>query len=86
MYVSLFATSNISGDSLLEAVNAVLTYSKDKKRKFVESVELQVGLKNYDLAKDKRFSGTIRYILYACAVHVAPLAGRIHYIPGTLAH
>ena len=38
MYVSLFATSKISRDSLLEAVNAVLTYSKDTKRKFVESV------------------------------------------------
>merc|ERR1712189_106086 len=33
--------------------------SKDKKRKFTETVELQITLKNYDPAKDKRFSGTV---------------------------
>lgn len=27
---------------------------------FVETVELQVGLKNYDPSKDKRFSGVIK--------------------------
>jgi len=32
----------------------------DKKRKFVETIELQVGLKNYDPVKEKRFAGTIR--------------------------
>jgi ribosomal protein L1 len=34
--------------------------SKGKKRKFQESVELQVGLKDYDPSKDKRFNGTIQ--------------------------
>jgi len=29
-------------------------------RKFVETVELQIGLKNYDPQKDKRFSGTVK--------------------------
>ena len=29
-------------------------------RKFVETIELQVMLKNYDPAKDKRFSGTLK--------------------------
>jgi large subunit ribosomal protein L10Ae len=33
---------------------------KGKVRKFVESVELQVTLKNYDPSRDKRFSGTFR--------------------------
>ena len=34
---------------------------KDKKqRKFVESVEIQIGLKDYDTQKDKRFAGTVR--------------------------
>merc|ERR1711939_736892 len=32
----------------------------DKKRKFTETVDLQVGLKNYDPQKDKRFSGTVK--------------------------
>ena len=32
----------------------------EKRRNFVETVELQIGLKNYDPQRDKRFSGTIR--------------------------
>ena len=35
--------------------------SKDKPRKFQETVDLQIGLKNYDPQKDKRFSGTVKY-------------------------
>ncbi|KAK4689495.1 large subunit ribosomal protein L10Ae, partial [Tremellales sp. Uapishka_1] len=31
-----------------------------KKRNFVETIELQIGLKNYDPQRDKRFSGTIK--------------------------
>merc|ERR1711973_999565 len=41
-------------------VNAVLAGSKDKQRKFLETVDLQIGLKNYDPQKDKRFSGTVK--------------------------
>ena len=35
--------------------------SKEKKRRFTESVELQISLKNYDPQKDKRFAGTVKY-------------------------
>merc|ERR1712180_305753 len=31
-----------------------------KKRNFQETVDLQIGLKNYDPQKDKRFSGTVK--------------------------
>jgi large subunit ribosomal protein L10Ae len=34
----------------------------EKKRKFVETIELQVGLKNYDPQRDKRFSGTVKFV------------------------
>ena len=34
--------------------------SKTKDRKFVETVELQVSLKDYDPQKDKRFVGSVR--------------------------
>jgi len=34
--------------------------TSDKKRNFLETVELQIGLKNYDPQRDKRFSGTVR--------------------------
>jgi large subunit ribosomal protein L10Ae len=44
----------------MEAVNAVLQLSQEKKRKFTETVELQIALKNYDPQKDKRFSGTVK--------------------------
>jgi len=33
----------------------------EKKRNFIETIELQVGLKNYDPQRDKRFSGTVKY-------------------------
>lgn len=34
--------------------------AKEKQRKFTETVELQIGLKNYDPQKDKRFSGSVK--------------------------
>lgn len=40
----------------------MLDNSKEKKKKFLETVELQIGLKNYDPQKDKRFSGTVKYV------------------------
>merc|ERR1712212_883572 len=53
-------SSKVSRDTLYECVNAVLEGSEKKKRKFRETVELQIGLKNYDPQKDKRFSGTVK--------------------------
>jgi len=53
--------SKISSDTLSEAVTGLFKFSNDtKKRNFVETVELQVALKNYDPNKDKRFAGQIR--------------------------
>ncbi|VDN39119.1 unnamed protein product [Gongylonema pulchrum] len=52
--------SKIPRDTLMECVNEVLRMSKEKQRKFRETVELQVALKNYDPQKDKRFSGSVR--------------------------
>jgi len=53
--------SKLSSETLREAVQAMLKNSlQEKKRKFTETIELQVTLKGYDPQKDKRFSGTIR--------------------------
>jgi len=52
--------SKVSRDQLYECVQTVLKGSAEKKRKFVETVDLQIGLKNYDPQKDKRFSGTVK--------------------------
>jgi large subunit ribosomal protein L10Ae len=43
-----------------EAIRTMFAESTQKKRKFRESVELQIGLKQYDPQKDKRFSGSVR--------------------------
>jgi len=53
-------SSKITRDALYECVKAVLDGSTEKKRNFLETVELQIGLKNYDPQKDKRFSGTVK--------------------------
>lgn len=53
-------SSKVSRDTLYECVNAVLKESARKNRKFLETVELQIALKNYDPQKDKRFSGTVK--------------------------
>jgi large subunit ribosomal protein L10Ae len=52
--------TKVPRDTLYECVNALLAGSAEKKRKFRETVELQIALKNYDPQKDKRFSGTVR--------------------------
>merc|ERR1712071_520550 len=52
--------SKINSDALYEQVAEMVAASKDKNRKFTESVELQIMLKNYDPQKDKRFSGTVK--------------------------
>ena len=57
-----FFSSKVSRDTLYECVREVLKSSKEKPRKFKETVELQIGLKNYDPQKDKRFSGTVKYV------------------------
>merc|ERR1712024_20386 len=57
---STLRMSKVPREILAECVSAVLKGSTDKKRKFLESVDLQIGLKNYDPQKDERFSGTVK--------------------------
>lgn len=52
--------SKIPAAQLLEHIEKMLAASAEKKRGFLETVELQIGLKNYDPSKDKRFAGTVR--------------------------
>ena len=51
----------VSREQLYEVIEGCLKGSIEKKRNFLETVELQVALKNYDPQKDKRFSGTVKY-------------------------
>lgn len=64
--------SKLDSDLLTNCVENILKFSrgesitmagatlKGKKRKFTETIELQVTLKNYDPQRDKRFSGTFK--------------------------
>jgi large subunit ribosomal protein L10Ae len=64
--------SKLNSELLGQAVDDILAFSsgqtiningkdvKGKKRNFIETIELQIGLKNYDPQKDKRFSGTFK--------------------------
>jgi len=53
--------SKISRETLTDAIKEVQKYAKEtKKRGFLETVDLQISLKNYDPIKDKRFSGVFR--------------------------
>ena len=64
--------SKLNSALLEKAVGDILAYSKGedvriggvdksgKKRNFVETIEAQISLKNYDPVRDKRFSGTFK--------------------------
>jgi len=52
--------SKLSNEVLKEAISNLLEASRAKPRKFMETIELQIGLKNYDPQKDKRFSGSVK--------------------------
>jgi len=52
--------SKISRETLTDAIKAIVKGSETKKRGFLETIDLQISLKNYDPVKDKRFSGVFR--------------------------
>mmetsp|Transcript_3207 Transcript_3207/g.8723 ORF Transcript_3207/g.8723 Transcript_3207/m.8723 type:complete len:218 (+) Transcript_3207:97-750(+) len=52
--------SKLNIDNLKKAIQATLDGAKEKPRKFMETVELQIGLKDYDTQRDKRFAGTLK--------------------------
>jgi len=64
--------SKLNSELLSTSIDSILKFSsgesitikgaevKGKVRKFTESIELQITLKNYDPSRDKRFSGTFR--------------------------
>merc|ERR1712029_973944 len=59
--IKMSGASKVSKETLYECVQEVIKYSMEtKKRKFAETIDLQIGLKNYDPQKDKRFSGTVK--------------------------
>ena len=58
----MYSGSKLSVSSVRGSVRELLAASLEKKRNFVETIELQIGLKNYDPQRDKRFSGTVKCV------------------------
>jgi large subunit ribosomal protein L10Ae len=52
--------SKLSSETVADAVKQLKKASAEAKRKFVETVELQISLKNYDQNKEKKFGGSIK--------------------------
>ena len=46
--------SKLNIDRVKESIVKILDGAKEHPRKFVETIELQVGLKDYDTQRDKR--------------------------------
>uniref|UniRef100_A0A4W5MVG9 Ribosomal protein n=1 Tax=Hucho hucho TaxID=62062 RepID=A0A4W5MVG9_9TELE len=74
----------VSRDMLYEVVKEVQAGSLAKPRKFTESVELQISLKNYDPQKDKRFSGTVRFGPFPVSPILLPVCLATHLSGPTL--
>eukprot|EP00267_Zea_mays_P041848 XP_020393779.1 uncharacterized protein LOC103628713 [Zea mays] len=55
----LLLLSKLQSEVLKDAISQIVQDAK-KNRKFTETVELQISLKNYDPQKDKRFSGSMK--------------------------
>lgn len=52
--------SKINPETLREQITELKKSVEEKPRKFRQTIELQIGLKNYDPQKDKRFAGTVK--------------------------
>jgi large subunit ribosomal protein L10Ae len=58
-------SSKLSASSVRGSIKELLADANgEKKRNFVETIELQIGLKNYDPQRDKRFSGTVKFAVF----------------------
>ncbi|KAA8535367.1 hypothetical protein F0562_030370 [Nyssa sinensis] len=55
-----FHSTKLQSDAVREAISQIAGDAKEKNRKFTETIELQIGLKNYDPQKDKCFSGFVK--------------------------
>jgi len=51
--------SKLNTDTLNRAIQEIIKHNTVRKRPYVETVELQIGLKNYDPSRDKRFAGSV---------------------------
>ncbi|KAI0980598.1 hypothetical protein GJ496_009562 [Pomphorhynchus laevis] len=71
--------SKLNKDNVYDGIKQVLTHAVEKKRNFLETIELVIVLKNLDPKRDKRFAGSVR-VPYAPRVKfdICVLGDEIH--------
>lgn len=75
-------SSKISVSSVRGQVKEILAEANgEKKRNFVETIELQIGLKNYDPQRDKRFSGTVKWVFETALRPTLTIPHRLPNVP-----
>jgi|EP00927_Polykrikos_kofoidii_P021106 large subunit ribosomal protein L10Ae len=52
--------SKLNIETLKKGITHILEGAKEKPRKFLETIELQIALKDYDTQRDKRFAGSVK--------------------------
>ena len=52
--------SKLNTDTLKKGIVSILEGFKENPRKFSDTVELQICLKDYAIQRDKRFAGTVK--------------------------
>eukprot|EP00927_Polykrikos_kofoidii_P021105 TRINITY_DN200_c0_g1_i1.p1 TRINITY_DN200_c0_g1~~TRINITY_DN200_c0_g1_i1.p1 ORF type:complete len:218 (+),score=49.08 TRINITY_DN200_c0_g1_i1:86-739(+) len=52
--------SKLNIETLRKGITHILECAKEKPRKFLETIELQIALKDYDTQRDKRFAGSVK--------------------------
>jgi len=52
--------SKLNVEGLKKTIVAIKEGATEKKRNFLETVEMQITLKDYDVQRDKRFAGTVK--------------------------
>lgn len=75
-----FFYNKLQSEALREAISQIMKESVEKKRNFIERTELQIGLKNYDPQKDKRFSGYVTLPHIACPKIKVCMIGDAHHV------
>lgn len=76
------SSSKLSVASVRGSVKELLAEAQgEKRRNFVETIELQIGLKNYDPQRDKRFSGTVKCVSLPLASYTSELMFDLYRLP-----
>ena len=79
LYGLFFPMTHLHQETLQKAIKDVLEGAKTKKRGFLETVDIQLKLKGYNVSKDKRFVGSIKLPhIIRPNVRIGVLGNKVH--------